>query len=1611
MTIHQDNSSKRNPLSGLANGLTSLSQRLCVLACIIFYSLLFTLSSPALAADLITNTATANFSINGVNKQLSNSVQFTKDTVVTPTDAITLSKQADVSNVSTGDTVSFTLTITNPNNHIQNDLTVVDILPANLQFQTGSTTLNGANLNANQVSLAGLQLSLSLGNIPAKATWIVNYQVKVSGSGVAINKATATTDSATSTQAQASLNITLRTPATIKFLKINDSGTPAIIPPTAYNDDQNGGKHWQSVNTITLANGTTVNLPTPQPLIDAPHYSLSDPVVIEVTDLDQNTDPTVIETIIVEVIVPETGDKEVLLLQETSPNSGVFRGVLLTTTNSVNTQNGLLSLHNGHTIRVSYHDEFDNTDSQTTAALVVPNNIITLSKKADKTTAAIGELVRYTLKANNKTNFALPNVHLYDSLPLGFRYLPNTARLSSENGANLAVSVTSNGNQLDFTLDNNMPMPVGDVWTLQYLTNITAGVQTGEAINTAFITSNQIKSAKARASVTIHDDLMRTKSILTGRVYIGCAKDDKTKTLKNARIFTETGRSVLSDEQGFWHMEGMQAGTHVLRLDEISLPKGYQPIICRETTRHAKNAASQFVELQAGALWKVDFHVKKSAHVDDVNDDANTDDSDNSTNKNTKAALKSPFEQYGKDYLETAPSGFEILWPKNNHVPDVASTKIMVKSDPQYKVDVLLNGKKVSGLNYDGSQTNKSRTAVIRRWKGVDLNIKDRNNILLVILKDKSGKEVARKTHVIHFSGEAHSVEYLAEESTLVADGKTIPVIAIRPKDKEGFRLRTGSHGYFTLENTQFQVKTISETVDTLNLNEPISGAYKYHVEADGIARIALNPTTQSGKASLTFTFTEAKHKPLHVWLKPKLREWILVGLAEGTLAHNTLTGNMSSLTALDETEGYTKQGRIAFYAQGKVKGKYLLTVAYDTHKAKQKVGAQLNGNIDPDAWYTLYADNSNSQYNAPSAKKLYLKIEKDNFYTLFGDYNTQMNVTQLAHYNRTLNGIKSEYKGKQISYNAFISETFHKHHRDNIPGDGTSGLYQLKHDIAPNSETIKIEVRDRFHSEKIVDSRTLTRYQDYDIDYDAGTLFFKSPITGRDGQFNPKFIVVDYDSKTENSKEVVAGGRVAAKTHNEKLEVGLSTIIIQKESAKNDSLIALDANYKLTENTKLHVEIAQSKTEASLHQPVNAEIIELEKQIADMEAKIFYRKQGDKFGINSRISEGHTQKMGAELRYKINNKTSINAEVSRQKNLDNNNQRDLAEISIKQQRKQLEVTTGLRHSKETFADSNGVSSDSAENDTVLIGARYTTKSGKISYRASVEQNIGTASIEERSPNRKLLGMDVKINNGMSVFTEYEQTDNNSVTTENLRVGVTKSLWTGAKAKTSYTKERTDKGQRDYATLGLTQRIKVSKNLHADLSIDHAKTLSGTQKRFNDDEPLNQGSQRDDYTAFSVGMGSQFKDWSWSGRAELRDGELSDKINLQVGLIHKFKSDRQVSVKYRHTETKFANNNTLSSTKLSLGTAWHPTTKEFVYYSRLDLIDEHENTASNGVTNNGASNKSHTQKVVHNTHFNRTFYSKRNQKRTQMSLHHGIKHIINNNNAVKHATTIDTATV
>ena len=347
-------------------------------------------------------------------------------------------------------------------------------------------------------------------------------------------------------------------------------------------------------------------------------------------------------------------------------------------------------------------------------------------------------------------------------------------------------------------------------------------------------------------------------------------------------------------------------------------------------------------------------------------------------------------------------------------------------------------------------------------------------------------------------SGEMASIRLKSADGN-IADGKTPIRLQLELLDASGRVIPAEAD----LEIRGGTLKPFKQQSAIPEADKDKEKAELLHVDAQGNA--LFQPVNTSGPYRVVIGYNKLTLEA-ETYVKPMMRDWILVGLGEGNVGYNAVSGHMENLTDSGQEEHLYEDGRLAFYAKGKVKGEWLLTMAYDSAKGHGGAGNNsLFQTIDPNTYYTLYGDATQQQYDAASARKIYLKIERDQFYALFGDFDTNLTVTELSRYSRRMNGVKAEYQGKNFEANVFGSETAQAYARDEIRGDGTSGLYHLsRKGIVLNSDKITIETRDRFRSEIIISSVAMNRFTDYSIDYDTGTIFFKQPIQSRDENFNP---------------------------------------------------------------------------------------------------------------------------------------------------------------------------------------------------------------------------------------------------------------------------------------------------------------------------------------------------------------------------------------------------------------------------------------------------------------------------------------------------------------------------
>ncbi len=939
---------------------------------------------------------------------------------------------------------------------------------------------------------------------------------------------------------------------------------------------------------------------------------------------------------------------------------------------------------------------------------------------------------------------------------------------------------------------------------------------------------------------------------------------------------------------------------------------------------------------------------------------------------------------YDEQWLAQAEPGLEWLWPLEDQSPDIPSIKVAIKHQTSRKLTLLLNGKPVSPLAFEGTKKDATGKIAISIWNGI--GIARGSNRFDLIVSDASGQELERISKDIHYAHIPVHAEMMIEESTLIADGRTSPVIAIRLTDKDGYPISKGMVGDFFVAPPYSALFEDEKLAETATLKKP-----RYQVGNNGIARIRLEPTPQAGDVMITIP-VENNREELHTWLKPAPRDWILVGFAEGTVGYNKLSGNQVSLDEAGIDDHFYEDDRVKFFAKGAIKGEWLLTMAYDSKKPNSD-GDSLHQIIDPDTYYPLYGDGTQQGYEASSARKLYVKIERDQFYALFGDMQTGLNQTELSQYNRSMNGIKSELQGETFSYTLFVADTKQAFAKDELRGDGTSGRYYLSQKgLVTNSETVTIETRDRFHSEQILDVQTLSRHTDYDIDYDTGSLFFKRPIASKDENFDPIYIVVNYETLDSAEANLNYGGRVAAKFIDQKVEVGASYVHEENGVGEGD-LYGTDVTLKLTPQTTLHAEAARTETSHyDAKESGNAYLAEVSHEAEKITGNAYYREQQAGFGLGQQNgSEIGTRKYGAISSYKLTPQVEVAGEAYHQDNLTTDAKRDVAELQGRYTSDRYGLHTGLREARESFKD--GASQESTQ---WLLGGNWVTPDRKLNLRGDYEQSLAGSNESSDFPTLLRLGADYKLTEKVGVFVEQEFSWGADSETEGTRAGFSATPWQGADFRTSVEQQTSENGQRVFALFGLGQSWQLNETWSFDASIDRSQTIKEpSNEQLNANVPAAHGAN-DDFTALSVGATYRKEKWTWWNRLETRQSDNEDKYGVSTSVVGEPKDGIAVSAKALAFISEVTDGATRTDGNIRLGVAYRPTTSRWIILNRLDFyFDKEENSAENY----------DNWRIVNHLHANF-----RLSRKTQMSFYYGLKYARDSFNGTSYSGFTDVLT-
>jgi len=782
----------------------------------------------------------------------------------------------------------------------------------------------------------------------------------------------------------------------------------------------------------------------------------------------------------------------------------------------------------------------------------------TASRTADVNTAAPGDFVTYTVTMSAP---AAVTIDLVDMLPPAVRYVPGSLLV---NGVSDIPALSPAGDRLTVA---GLSLPAGQTTTVRYTAQVTVSAQPGQRQNSrSELHAGAAVLFSAGHELRIGDGFGMDRIAVLGQVVAGpCGAPEPagSRDLSGIRIHTETGEWADTDADGRFSLRDLRRRTTVLQLDALSLPRNARPVLCRATTRHAGSAISQFVETAAGMMGRAEFHIVFDGDEDERAAAA--------TAARPSAwhlpEVPRPELTFTQQWLDqrTADAAPQLLFPAEGNAPQSAMVDVFYLRRSGQTGEVMVNGRSVNPDRRMPALNGLINGLALDRWRAVRLE--DGRNRITVILREADGTEVFRASRTLWQATEPAFMEVLAETSALESDGRSNPVVELRLTDRNGIPLRPGGTVSVRISEPFAFAAQAPRPGEAASARGPITSTTA-QIGANGVIRLELAPVREPGSATLEIA-TRHHLVATRVRISVADRPWVLVGLAEGTLAPGRIRRTGTPGADIRDPAS----GRVAFFAEGVVRGEWLLTLRYDS-AARRSDGFH---GIDPDADYLVYGDASRQGHDAKGRFPLYVRLRQEGAEFLVGDFDAAIN-TGLVRFNRRMSGARAEIGDDQQRVLAFVALTDDRHVEDRIPADGTAGPFALgAAGMVQHSEVVRVAVVSRHDASEILQTRVLRTGIDYTIDRARGELRLRNPLPAFTPDLDRNLLIVDYAVENPGSSGRIAGVR-AERDIDAGLRAGATLIDARRlgGEAVNARLTGVDLRWKPDDFVTFSAEAAQ---------------------------------------------------------------------------------------------------------------------------------------------------------------------------------------------------------------------------------------------------------------------------------------------------------------------------------------------------------------------------------------------------------------------------------------------------
>lgn len=774
-----------------------------------------------------------------------------------------------------------------------------------------------------------------------------------------------------------------------------------------------------------------------------------------------------------------------------------------------------------------------------------------VKKESAEKVGTVGDIVNYVVSVKNTSAYPAPAGVLEDAFSAGLAYVPGSLRVNGvtvpvdESPAVLKVQLPALGPGQTHAIRYRMHVTMSAADSVENTAQATMGAATAQAgLRLPVRRSAELDS---RGVVAIQS----MAQCPAGPVPVG-----------GLRFVSQDGVSLTTDSQGLASRYGVPSGTYALKLDLRSLPTGMSV--------HAPSALKAgrplLVDVRFGQLHRVAVELSCAGPAAPGVDTAKAEAFDAVSSRFTamaqtqsavSAMTRAPSSDAGGSAagvpLAAAPQSLEAqLLTATSSVPaflNLAEGQVMPQRVTAIRVQagtgltpvLLLNGTEVPRTRI--GQTSIYADKQLTAWEYVGVSLAAGHNQLELTVFDQFGNPRGKAAVSVLAPGALARLA-VVPRGTLFSGVSTPVTVELQAQDDQGLMVR---------DRVPVTLRSDALKVLTPDLAPMTEGTQLF---VDGPTSVLLAAPANAGRYALSLQHgTQVQQVTLD--FLPELSPLQAVGVVEGlvrvrsgqamqVMPLSSLDAFTSELQSLSLTTGNTDlRARAAVYLKGKIKGDRLLTLAYDTDA---KTRDALFSSIAPDEYYPIYGDQGGRSFDAQSASRLYVRIEKGQNWTLWGDFNTKPAPTRglaepaVSSYSRAVTGLAAHQEFESTTVDGFLLEDASTRYTQELRANGTSGPFGFDvKDLISGSDRVELVVRAASNPAQVLSTRVLRRFDDYQLDALTGRVTLVSPAPAYEAG-NPVYLRLTAEQATSAQAFYTAGARVTHRV-SEYLGVAVSAV------------------------------------------------------------------------------------------------------------------------------------------------------------------------------------------------------------------------------------------------------------------------------------------------------------------------------------------------------------------------------------------------------------------------------------------------------------------------------------